>query len=183
MDKSPRQSDGKKSCDSRLHNVSMETSIIIKSAVMSKKKANSIGSYEQCLFQLHANGLLLCYEWPTNKEKIKKDEIMITASSHIEKRWGGNRRESKFIISSHGKEWYLWCNYSAQHGKDQAMEWCDVVNEIIEQPSYQRMDSITNVEIFEPDIVRMTARIDNLEDTVNETYATDDSSDTTSSEL
>ena len=63
------------------------------------------------------------------------------------------------------------------------MEWCDVVNEIIEQPSYQRMDSITNVEIYEPDIVRMTARIDNLEDTVNETYATDDSSDTTSSEL
>ena len=102
--------------------------IILKSSIMSKKDDNVIGTYDSFLFELHADGQLICYETKSNDEKIKNSEIMLTSTSRIEKR---TRRDSKFVIHSNSNVWYLWCNQGRDDGKQEAQEWVDTLNDII----------------------------------------------------
>eukprot|EP01084_Bolivina_argentea_P013180 24707_1 len=102
----------------RPHTVHPASSNIIKSAIMSKKGAGFIGNtYKPRLFELHTNGQLTYYEMKSNGQKIKKGDIMITSQTRIEKRYGGKRREAKFIIHCNNRSYYLWCNHISKTPK------------------------------------------------------------------
>merc|ERR1712003_315523 len=91
------------------------------------------------------------------KKKVKMGEIKICASTYVEKRSGGTRREAKFIIHTNGDKHLLWCNgtlndhlsptssykYSlgTKSGKLEALEWCHALNQIIEQKRAKQYQS------------------------------------------
>jgi len=153
--------------------VTSKASLIIKSAIMSKKEDGFMGSYQAYLFQLYENGLLRCYDVPKNKEKIKRDELLLTNSSIIERKCGSTWTESKFTIYCDDRQWHLWCNYSSEHGKQQAIEWCDALNEVIEQPPMRRMSGI-HEKLTSIEDVSQIDDID-LEEAVDGIYGTDHS--------
>eukprot|EP01083_Nonionella_stella_P029107 80208_1 len=96
----------------RPHTAHPSPSNIIKSAIMSKKGVGFTGNaYKRRLFELHTNGQLTYYEIKSNGQKIKKGDIMITSQTRIEKRYGGKRREAKFIIHCNNRSYYIWCNH------------------------------------------------------------------------
>ena len=121
---------------------------ITKIGVLSKQCPWWVGTtYKPFLFVLRANGELTYYQIQPNGNKIKMGEIQITASTYIERRSGGDKRDAKFVIHTDANKYHLWCNGSLNDqlsksykytlgptcGQTEAREWCDALNNIIEQ--------------------------------------------------
>lgn len=84
----------------------------VKTGILYKKGGITGALYNPRYFELRDNGQLNYYEVDGNGKRVKKGGIILSASTKIEKREGGTRRNSKFIIHHplEGKEWYLWCH-------------------------------------------------------------------------
>jgi len=92
--------------------VLINTPRILKSGMVLKKGGVTGAIYNPRLLELHDNGQLVYYMLHPNGRKQRKGGITLTATTRVEKRSGGSKRDQKFIVHHplEGKEWYLWCH-------------------------------------------------------------------------
>jgi len=85
---------------------------VLKTGTLYKKGGVTGSMYNPRLFELLSDGQLVYYITDITGKRVKKGSIMLTATTKIEKRSGGKKREAKFIIHHplKDKEWYLWCH-------------------------------------------------------------------------
>lgn len=87
-------------------------STILKTGMLYKKGGVTGAMYNPRLFELRSDGQLNYYIIDITGKRVQKGGIKLTATTKIEKRGGGRKREAKFIIHHplEDKEWYLWCH-------------------------------------------------------------------------
>ena len=85
---------------------------VLKTGMLYKKGGVTGAMYNPRLFELRSDGQLNYFITDITGKRIQKGGITITATTKIEKRGGGKKREAKFIIHHplEDKEWYLWCH-------------------------------------------------------------------------
>ena len=92
--------------------VLVSTPRVLKSGMVLKKGGVTGAIYNPRLLELQDNGQLVYYMLHPNGRKQRKGGITLTATTRVEKRSGGSKRDQKFILHHPlaGKEWYLWCH-------------------------------------------------------------------------